>query len=318
MGFPLMLLKRGYIDYLDGFDWSLRVSRRSAATRRAYLAVVRRYLAVVNDAHQPDHDPVRRYLRARSARLAPRSMRLEISALRAWFAYLAIIDPEAWQPASYPRTPKPAQHLVRALSDAEVGVLLAAPDLATFVGLRDHVIMATLYQCGLRASELVALNIGDVLMDGFLYVQGKGGRDRMVPYGGAWRGLLDTYLRQRATVRPGKRAALFVTRHGKGLRDGRSVWVIVNRYARRALGVGCGYSRLESHRSGRPWRGHYPHLLRASFATELLNRGVDLFAIAQLLGHADAATTAHYLGVDMAMLRRAVAHHPRSSRISTS
>lgn len=312
-----MPLKRGYVKYLEGFEWHLRVGRRSVATRRAYLGVVRRYLAVVNDGHPTDHDPVRRYLRARAARLAPRSMRLEISALRSWFGYLAVIDPEAWQPSSYPRPPRPAQNLVRALSDAEVGVLLAAPDLTTFVGLRDHVIMATLYQCGLRASELAALTLGDVLTDGFLYVHGKGGRDRLVPYSGAWRGLLDTYLRQRVTVRPGKRAALFVTRHGKGLRDGRSVWVIVNRYARGALGLGCGYSRLEAHSSGRPWQGHYPHLLRASFATELMNRGVDLFAIAQLLGHADASTTARYLGVDIETLKRAAACHPRASRVSS-
>lgn len=309
-----MSLKRGYVEYRDQYAWHLRVTGRSVSTIRAYLAVLDRYLRVANDGA---HDPVRRYLTARAKRLAPRSLHQEISALRAWFRWLAVIDPQAWQPSGYPRMRRPAPRLVRALSDAEVGVLLAAPDLSTFVGFRDHVIMATLYQCGLRASELASLQLGSVRIDGFLHVQGKGGRDRLVPYGGAWRGLIDAYIRVRATTRPGKRSALFVTRHGRPLRDGRSVWVIVNRYARKALGNSCGYSRLDAYSRGHPWQGHYPHLLRASFATELMKSGCDIFAIAQLLGHADVSTTAHYLGVDLSHLRAATSHHPRASRVAT-
>src|SRR5690606_12368001 len=144
------------------------------------------------------------------------------------------------------------------------------PDLSTFVGFRDHVIMATLYQCGLRAGELARLGLGDVLPDGLLYVHGKGGRDRLVPYGGPGRALLEQYLQRRACTRPGKRSALFVTVHGRPLGGARAVWVIVNRYARRALGLAAGYGRLDAAARGRPWRGHYPHQLRAAFATELL------------------------------------------------
>lgn len=196
-----------------------------------------------------------------------------------------------------------------------MGVLLAAPDLSTFVGLRDHLIMATLYQCGLRASELAALEVGDVLVDGLLHIRGKGGKQRLVPFGGAWHGLLRTYLQRRASVKPGKRAALFVTKHGRALRDGRSVWVIVNRYARRSLGLGCGVSRIEAYARGRPWQGHYPHMLRAAFATELMKGGLDIMSIAQMLGHESAETTTRYLGVDMETLRKVAAYHPRAKRL---
>ena len=93
------------------------------------------------------------------------------------------------------------------------------------------------------------------------------------------------------------------------------MWVIVDRYARRALGLQCGFTRLEKTWSTRPWTGHYPHLLRASFATELMRRGVNLMAIAQMLGHADVATTQYYLGVDIEHLRRAASLHPRAQRV---
>ena len=279
---------------------------------RAYLAVVRRYAAV---AHDGQDEPVRRYLAARGRRLAAASLNLEISALRAWFSFLVRLDPNARQPAEWPRMRRSPQRLPRALSDAEVGRLLAAPDLATFVGFRDHVIMATLYQCGLRAGELARLEICDVQMDGTLFVRGKGGKDRLVPYGGAWRGLLEHYLQRRPDTRHGRHGALFVTRFGRPLRDGRAVWVIVNRYARRALGTACGFTRLQAAKARRPWSGHYPHLLRSAFATELLRGGADLVAIAQMMGHESVQTTAHYLGLDTSTLRRATDLHPRAKRL---
>lgn len=316
MGFPLSVLKHGYSEVdalLHRFSFYLRAMGRSGATVRAYLAVVARYAEFA--ARVPvDMDPVQRYVATRRGQVAVASVNLEISALKTWFQWLRAMEPDQWQPTAWPKSRRPPARVVRALTDAEVGQLLAAPDLSTFVGLRDHAIMATLYQCGLRASELVSLELGSIRLDGLLYVRGKGAVDRLVPFGGAWHGLMESYIRQRAMVRPGKRSALFVSRRGKALRNGRSVWAIVNRYARRTLGLACGYARLEAHARGRPWQGHYPHLLRASFATELLRSGCNLVAIAQMLGHADVATTAHYLGVDLDMLRAAVSHHPRVRR----
>lgn len=309
-----MALKPIYVELLDRYATFLRVCGRSPKTVLAYTSVVTRFLPVQEDGGADD--PVRRYLRARADRLSSSSVNLEISALRSWFAWRHMVDPDGWQPSGWPRMRRRPKRLVRAYSDHEMGVLLATPDLSTFVGLRDHLIMATLYQCGLRASELAGLTLGDVLVDGLLHVHGKGGKARLVPFGGPWRGLLQTYLAKRAALKPGRRSALFITRHGAALRDGRSVWVIVNRYARRALGLGCGFSRLEAYSHGRPWRGHYPHLMRAAFATELMKSGLDIFAIAQMLGHESAETTTRYLGVDMEQLRAAAALHPRARRVS--
>lgn len=298
---------------LEDFRWFLRGQRRSPRTVATYLSIVSRYVAFADRV--PLHmDPVLRFVAHRRDQLAPATLKLDVAALRCWYGWRRTVDPTCWVPVAWPKTrpvsPRPVFHLC----DHDVGVLLAQPDLSTFVGLRDHLIIATLYQCGLRAGELARLQLGSVRLDGFLYVEGKGGRDRLVPYGGAWHGLLEAYLRQRATVGAGKRAALFVTRHGKPLRDGRSVWVIVNRHARRALGTACGLDRIRPG-TGKPWTGHYPHQLRYAFATELLRNGCDMAAISQMLGHADLSTTMRYLGADFDMLKRAAGFHPRALRI---
>ncbi len=312
--FQLVVLKRGYVEFRalrERFIELLRGLGRSPATVRAYVAAVDRY-AGYTGSHLPTQADLVRYLRHRRDHVRQGTVNLELSALKAWNRWLAIAMPDSWAPVEIPRQRRPPPRVVMALSEVEVGMLLAAPDLGTYVGFRDHVIMATLYQCGLRASELSGLQLGSILPDGYLLVLGKGGHERLVPVGDAWMGLLDAYLRQRAALRPGKLNALFLTRHGRPLRDGRAVWVIVNRYARRTLGLACGYTRLDKFARGHPWQGHYPHLLRTTFATHLHRNGCDIMAISQLLGHAQAETTAQYIGVDLATLREAAEKLPRN------
>lgn len=299
---------------VEDFRWYLRGMGRSAATVRDYGGTAARFLLFAERV-PAELDPVLRYVASRRERLAPATLKRELAALRCWFGWRRMVDARAWAPVDWPVTRPVLRRPVMALSDAEVGLLLAQPDLSTFVGLRDHLIMATLYQCGLRAGELARLQLGSVRLDGLLYVQGKGGRDRLVPFGAAWHGLVEAYVRQRASVGAGKRAALFVTRFGRPLRDGRSVWVIVNRYARKALGIACGADRIRPG-TGRPWTGHYPHQLRYAFATELQRSGCNLMAISQMLGHASIETTTRYLGIDMATLKQAASHHPRARRVA--
>lgn len=315
--FQLMVLIHAYCQpdgLIERFSFFLRTMRRSQVTVRAYMAVVRRYVEF--SGHVPAGlDPVLKYMAMRrDKRLAQASLNAEVAALRCWFGWLKMVEPELWQPDRIPGMRKPPARVVRFLTDEEMGLLLAQPDLNTFTGFRDHVMMATLYQCGLRACELISMELGSIRLDGYLYVRGKGGHDRLVPFGGAWHGLMESYLRLRSTVRPGKKTALWLREDGRPLRNARSVWEVVNRHARKALGLACGYTRLERTRAGRPWRGHYPHLLRTSFATALYQRGVNLVAISQMLGHANVETTAHYLGVDLAKLREAIGHHPRARR----
>jgi site-specific recombinase XerD len=300
------------------FALFLRYVGRSASTIQLYVDAVTAWLAYQGQQQAAGFDAdtaLLHFVATRRDAVAPATVNIEVKGLRAYFRWLEISEPNAWRPTTLPKLRKVPPRVVRALTDAEIGMLLATPDLATYVGLRDHLIIATLYQCGLRAGELVNLQLGSVRLDGFLLVQGKGSKERLVPFGAGWYGLLETYLRGRAAMRPGKRSALFLTAQGRPLRDARSVWVIVNRYARRALGVGCGYMRLETATGGKPWQGHYPHLLRASFATELYKNGCNLVAISQMLGHENLSTTAHYIGMDLRELQAAASRHPRAVRV---
>ncbi len=202
--------------------------------------------------------------------------------------------------ARLPRSSRPPQRLPRYLSADQVASVLAAPALDTLAGFRDHVMMRLLYECGIRSGEIVALGIGDAMIEHrALHVAG-----RFIPFSLEMGLLLHDWLRLRQSTRPGKSNTLFVTSSGKPFRGARSVWEIVNRYARGALGLARGCERIGFTSRNRPWSGHYPHLFRAGFATALLNNGCDLRAVQQMLGHADLGTTARYLGVDIEMLKR--------------
>jgi site-specific recombinase XerD len=122
------------------------------------------------------------------------------------------------------------------------------------------------------------------------------------------------WLRVRRALVRGKNNTLFVTHRGRAFRGGRTVWYIVNRHARAALGIGCGFDRVATTARRKPWTGHYPHLLRASMAAHMLARGCDLVAIAALLGHGSVTQTAEYLATDFPTLRAAAGLHPRAKR----
>lgn len=117
-------------------------------------------------------------------------------------------------------------------------------------------------------------------------------------------GLIEAWERLRLKTRPGKSNTLFVTSRGKPFRAPRAVWEIVNRYVRAACGRGRGYETIALTARHKPWSGHYPHLLRATFATALLHNGCDLRSIQEMMGHANISTTGRYLGVDIELLKR--------------
>ncbi len=194
----------------------------------------------------------------------------------------------ARQPLRVPKT----------LSEAQVEALLAAPDVATLLGLRDRAMLELMYASGLRVSELVQLKTVQLGMnEAVLRVLGKGSRERLVPFGDEARAWLQRYLAEaRAAILAGQRTeALFVTRLGEGM-SRQMFWKIVKRYAVQA-GVTAPLS---------------PHTLRHAFATHLLNHGADLRAVQMLLGHADIGTTTIYTHVARERLRQLhTQHHPR-------
>ncbi len=194
----------------------------------------------------------------------------------------------ARQPLRVPKT----------LTQTQVEALLAAPDAQTPLGLRDRAMLELMYASGLRVSELVMLKTWHLGMnEGVLRVLGKGGKERLVPFGEVAQQWLERYLREaRGAILAGQQTEdLFVTARGAGMTRV-MFWVLVKKYALLA-GITAPLS---------------PHTLRHAFATHLLNHGADLRVVQLLLGHVDISTTTIYTHVARERLKALHAqHHPR-------
>jgi integrase/recombinase XerD len=188
--------------------------------------------------------------------------------------------------------PKRTPRFPKSLSEADVEALLAAPDAATPLGLRDRAMLETLYATGLRVSELVALKTFEVNLEaGVVRVIGKGSKERLVPMGEEAVHWISTYLQQRKAGGN----ALFLTSRGAGMTR-QAFWHLIRRYGARAI----------------PGKKLSPHVLRHAFATHLINHGADLRVVQLLLGHADISTTQIYTHVARERLKALHAkHHPR-------
>lgn len=301
---------------LERFDLLLSGMGRARTTRRLYVGAARAWLLAGGSPCQLDQAALTRRLYARRQHVGQSTLNIELKALRAFYRCMALVGiAPLGVERGIPRGRRAPPRLVRWFTDEQVGALLAQPDLATFTGLRDHTLMRLAYESGLRAGELMALGCTDILPDCSVYVAcGKGGKSRYVPISVEMFRLLDVYMAARARQRPGKRNALWISHRGLPLAGARSAWEVVNRHARAALGVAAGYERVRRTRNQRPWTGQYPHMLRAGFATALLQRGCPLPGIQQMLGHASLDTTGLYLGADIEHLRAAIAKHPRFKR----
>jgi integrase/recombinase XerD len=196
--------------------------------------------------------------------------------------------------------PKAGLALPKALSEAEVESLLSAPDASEPLGLRDRAMLELLYASGLRVSEIVGLARDAVDLDaGILRVTGKGGKERLVPFGQSARAWLDRYLEAGRPALDDKRSPhLFLSVRGAAMTRQR-FWQLIEGYGRAA-----GIRRRLT-----------PHALRHSFATHLLEHGADLRALQMMLGHADISTTQIYTKVTPSRLQRVYdAYHPRAGR----
>lgn len=249
------------------------------------------------DGITPEH--LRGYLyHMKDAGLSPASIRRAISSMRTYFAFLLAEGVLQADPSDRLEAPRGWRRLPDVLSPEAVGRLVEAVDPDGPLFWRDRAILETLYASGMRVSELVDLQLVHLDPDdGLALVYGKGGKERMVPLGGAALGALDRYLRQ---VRPGLERGrgdgrVFLNHRGRPLTR-MTVWRIVKMAADRA--------GIEGQVS--------PHTLRHSFATHLLEGGADLAAVQELLGHADISTTQIYTHVDREYLRTVHRqYHPR-------
>jgi integrase/recombinase XerD len=195
--------------------------------------------------------------------------------------------------------PKLPRSLPKALSESQIDALIAAPDVATPLGLRDRAMFELIYATGLRVSELVGIRTEQLnLRQGVARVTGKGGKERLVPLGEQAQDWIEKYYADARPVllRGAAVDEVFVSNRRAGMTR-QMFWVTVKRYAQQA---GIDTKRIS------------PHVLRHCFATHLLNHGADLRALQMLLGHSSLSTTQIYTFVAREGLKRLhEKHHPR-------
>jgi integrase/recombinase XerD len=240
-------------------------------------------------------------LRWREAKLSPLTVHRRLSALRAYISFLRQENPGQADPTARLELKTEKRRLPKTISRQAIGALLAAPDISTPEGLRDRALLETLYACGLRASEAAGARHSDLRSaEKILRVFGKGAKERLVPVGesaAAWlaRYLAEAYPRLNTGL---SSEALFVAhgpRAGRAL-SRQEIWALVKHYAKKA-----GLKETVS-----------PHMFRHSFATHLLEGGMNLRSVQQLLGHSDISTTEVYTHVGESKLLEAHRKfHPR-------
>jgi integrase/recombinase XerC len=321
-------------DFLDDFLDYLSLNRNASPhTVRAYesdLTQLIAFTAMARGARRVDLRPehvdygaIRAFLAELHARGNSRaSVARKLAAVRTFTRFLRREGTIESQPASLVGAPRIEKKIPAHLDEAEIGKLLEMPDVSGPLGRRDRAILELFYASGLRLSELVGLDLHDVnLASRMVRVLGKGRKERLVPFNRSAADAIAACMRDREAIvagallppgavsRPGpsrlrsprawraeRDEPLFVNYRGNRL-SGRSVHRLVRRY------VALCSSRF----------GISPHALRHSFATHLLERGADLRAIQELLGHVQISTTQRYTHVNLSQLMAVYKKaHPRA------
>ncbi len=298
--------------WIDSFLHDLRVQRGlSPHTISAYARAAGRFVAFLEkrgsvrpggEVSREDVEAFLRYL-TDEGRLSPRSLAATVVALRQFFRHATASGVLAHDPMEDVEIPRFRRRLPVVLSESEVEVLVETPSDDSPVGLRDRAILELLYGSGLRISEALALEVHHVnLVSGFALVRGKGDKERVVPISDPAREAVVLYLRD-------GRPALLGGRRGRGRRDPLFVTARGGALTRQGF-----YKNLRKYGiQARLARRVSPHKLRHSFATHLVNRGADLRAIQEMLGHADISTTEVYTHVSRRHLREVHRKaHPRA------
>jgi integrase/recombinase XerC/integrase/recombinase XerD len=293
---------------LVAFEDDLRRRAVADKTRTAYASDAAQFAAWARergaDPADVDVRTLRRYAAGLAERgIAPATIARRLAALRGLFRTQIEAGARIDNPAELLSSPKRPQRLPHVLKSTEVSALLDSIPGATPLELRDRALFELAYACGLRAEELVSLDLESLDFDAeSVRVEGKGGKTRLVPLGEHARQALERYLARARPLLQGPAAdpALFLSKSGRRLSTSD---------VRRRL---AGWARSAAARSPGLSRAH-PHALRHSFATHLLDGGADLRAIQELLGHATISTTQVYTRVESARLRTAYSRaHPRA------
>ena len=296
--------------YVDMYLDQLRVERGLAThTLLAYARDLAKLVEFaeangVTEPHQIDLGLASEWLSSLTiAGLSARSLARHLSAARGWMKFMVREEVVRRDPTALLTRPKVGRKLPHTLAEQDVLALIQAPDIRTLRGLRDRAMIGLAYACGLRVSELVGLELGDVDLDrGILAALGKGEKRRLVPIGEAAIDWLRSYLVTRSLAdgshrKQGPATALLFPSPRGGPLSRQGFWKIIGSYAR-AIGI-----------QGRV----HPHQMRHCFATHLLEGGADLRSVQTLLGHADISTTEIYTHVTREHVRKSYDRsHPRA------
>jgi integrase/recombinase XerC/integrase/recombinase XerD len=297
----------GWQAAIEAFDEDLRRRAVAAKTRGAYTIDVTQFGEWATAKHLEPATVELRALRRYAAGLsehgcAPATVARKLAALRGLFRVQVETGARRENPAELLSSPKRAVRLPRVLKPGEVSDLLDRIPADSPLELRDRAMFELAYACGLRAEEIVSLELTSVDFDAeTVRIEGKGGRTRVVPAGEHALAALERYLsRGRPALAGADSPALFLSKTGRRLSTS-DVRRRLRTWARQA--AARRPSLIDAH----------PHALRHSFATHLLEGGADLRSIQELLGHAAISTTQVYTRVEAARLRAAYARaHPRA------
>lgn len=289
-------MRRLIFDFLERLKAERNISPH---TERCYLSDLEQLFDFLGDRDigSVDHEVLRGYV-AHLTRLKTKksSIARKLAAIRTFYKYLGRTGVIKNNPARLVSTPKQEKRLPAALTVDDTLRLIDSKAVNPLSQLRDKAVIEMLYSTGIRASELIGMNMEDIDRHGRLIrIRGKGRKERIVPVGRKALEALEAYLKVR---RPGNTTAVFTGPSGKRLTV-RTVQRILEGH-RKALGLAVKAS---------------PHTLRHSFATHMLESGADLRAIQELLGHSSLSTTQRYTHLNLDALMEAYDRaHPRAKR----
>ena len=292
-------------DILSKYKVYLRLEKSlSDNTVSAYLADISKLFQFLKDEQIHPLDVTLDNLETFSANLRdlgiqPRSQARILSGIRSFYHYLILEDYLQADPSELLESPQTGLHLPEILTLEEIDTLIESIDLSTNEGQRNRTILETLYSCGLRVSELCNLKLSDLyLEEGFIKVEGKGSKQRLIPISPRAIRELQLYFldRNQISIKKDYEDYVFISKRGKSI-SRITVFHII-----KTLAEAIGMKKTIS-----------PHTFRHSFATHLLEGGANLRAIQCMLGHESIGTTEIYTHIDKNRLRsEIIEHHPRN------
>jgi len=293
--------KKGFVSYLK-LEKSLSQNSISA-----YINDLNKLIIFLNEKYgsvtptKVKNDHLKNFIIwLNEAGISPRTQARTISGIKSFYKYLIIEGKITKDPTTLIESPRIGRKLPDILSIEEIDSLISSIDISKPEGQRNKAMLETLYSCGLRVSELVSLKITNLFFDqGYLKVEGKGNKERLVPVSSKAIEEVGTYMnhyRKRLNIARDSENILFLNRRGQNL-SRVMVFTIIKNLAEE-IGLGKRIS---------------PHTFRHSFATHLINGGADLRAVQEMLGHESILTTEIYTHLDREYLKTTIQQfHPRS------